>query len=43
MDPSRIKDDTAQWNRIPTKIDMNALLSTDISPDDDKNVKGEDK
>lgn len=27
---SAIKDDAAQWNRIPTKIDMDALLTVDV-------------
>ena len=28
-----VKDDAAEWMRIPTKIDMDALLSVDVSPD----------
>ncbi len=36
-DPDRekanIKDDAAEWQRIPTKIDMDAILSMDVAPD----------
>lgn len=28
--PANINDDDAAWNRIPTKIDMDALLSVDV-------------
>ena len=31
-DPSVIKKDEAQWSRIPTKINMDELLSTDLNP-----------
>lgn len=30
-DPSRIKSDKANWDKIPTKIKMDAILSTDLS------------
>ena len=30
-DPSKVKEDEAAWDRVPTKIDMDALLSTDIT------------
>ncbi len=29
-DPSEIKDDTAKWDVVPTKIEMNEILSIDI-------------
>lgn len=30
-DPAKVKEDEATWNRIPTKIKMDALLSTDVA------------
>lgn len=38
---ANIKDDAAEWKRIPTKIDMDALLSMDASPDKSPNTKSE--
>ncbi|MBO7148983.1 MAG: branched-chain amino acid ABC transporter permease [Clostridia bacterium] len=32
-DPAKQKDDEADWDRIPTKIEMDAILSLDIKPD----------
>lgn len=32
-DPAKHKDDEADWDRIPTKIEMDAILSLDIKPD----------
>ncbi len=32
-DPSKVKDDAAAWDKIPTKIEMDALLSLDIKQD----------
>jgi branched-chain amino acid transport system permease protein len=29
-DPSKIRDDAARWDVVPTKIEMNEVLSTDI-------------
>ena len=29
-DPAAIKDDEARWDVVPTKIEMNEVLSTDI-------------
>ena len=29
-DPANINDDDAAWNRIPSKIDMDAILSVDV-------------
>lgn len=31
-DPSRHRDDEAKWDRVPTKIQMNEILSVDIQP-----------
>lgn len=31
-DPSRVRDDEAKWDVVPTKIEMNEILSTDLSP-----------
>jgi len=31
-DPSRRKDDNAKWDVVPTKIEMNEILSIDIKP-----------
>ncbi len=44
-DPSTIKKDDAKWNKIPTKIAMDELLSVDVSNSDDNendtnNTKG---
>ena len=41
-DPSKIKDDDVAWDRIPSKIDMNALLSTDATPQNNTQKKEED-
>ena len=30
---AKIKDDAAEWTRIPTKIDVDAILSVDVKPD----------
>ena len=43
-DPSEIKSDGAKWDKIPTKIQMDEVLSTDVKPDNsftpDKARKG---
>lgn len=31
-DPSKRKDDEAKWDRVPTKIEMNEILSVDLQP-----------
>ena len=31
-DESAIKNDEGKWDRIPTKIEMNEILSTDLNP-----------
>jgi branched-chain amino acid transport system permease protein len=33
-DPSKIRDDAARWDVVPTKIEMNEVLSTDVVPQD---------
>ena len=30
--PAKIKDDEAKWDRVPTKIDMDEVLSVDLQP-----------
>ena len=41
-DPSNIKDDAAKWDVVPTKIEMNEILSVDMVPQDklDRTGKG---
>lgn len=39
-DPSRINDDKAKWDVVPTKIEMNEILSTDLIPQDSKGNTG---
>ena len=44
--PSHIKDDEAKWDRVPTKIEMNEVLSVDLqvsSPYKPDSAKKEDK
>jgi len=36
-DPANIKDDAAKWDVVPTKIEMNEILSIDVTPQDKKN------
>ena len=33
-DPGHVKDDKAKWAVVPTKIEMNELLSVDLTPQD---------
>lgn len=45
-DPSHRADDAAKWDVVPTKIEMNEILSVDMKPQDlgsDKPQKGGDK
>lgn len=44
-DPSHIKDDQAKWDVVPTKIEMNEVLSIDLTPQDKQGYekKGGDK
>ena len=43
--PEKIKDDAAEWDRVPTKIQMDELLSVDIVPNnyepDKRSAKGD--
>jgi branched-chain amino acid transport system permease protein len=39
--PSKHKDDEAKWARVPTKIKMDALLSTDMNPTSNKSIHGD--
>ena len=39
-DPSRVNDDKAKWDVVPTKIEMNEILSTDLIPQDRKGNTG---
>ena len=32
FDPNHQKDDEAKWDRVPTKIEMNEVLSVDVQP-----------
>ncbi len=38
-DPTNIGDDKAKWDVVPTKIEMNEVLSTDLNPSDNY-IKG---
>jgi len=40
-DPAVEKNDEAQWTRIPTKINMDEILSMDVNVSDDPNVPTE--
>ena len=37
-DPARVKDDAAKWDVVPTKIEMNEILSIDITPQDKQDL-----
>ena len=39
-DPSGVKDDAAKWDVVPTKIEMNEVLSIDLVPQDIKDKQG---
>ena len=39
--PAADKDDEAKWHRVPTKIDMNEVLSTDIVVKESRSDKGD--
>ncbi len=39
-DPSRVKDDEAKWDVVPTKIEMNEVLSIDLTPQDMRDLTG---
>ena len=36
-----VRDDEAKWARVPTKIKMDALLSTDMHPNSDASIHGD--
>ena len=40
-DVSERKDDEAKWARVPTKIKMDALLSTDMNPNSNQSIHGD--
>jgi branched-chain amino acid transport system permease protein len=40
-DASKHKDDEAKWARVPTKIKMDALLSTDMNPNSNRSIHGD--
>ncbi len=39
-DPSNIRDDAAKWDVVPTKIEMNEILSIDVTNKQEKGGKG---
>ena len=41
VDASKRKDDEAKWARVPTKIKMDALLSTDLNPGSNQSIHGD--
>jgi len=41
-DPSSIKDDQAKWDVVPTKIEMNEVLSIDLVPQDKQSYQRKD-
>lgn len=41
FDSSKHKDDEAKWARVPTKIKMDALLSTDLNPGSNQSIHGD--
>lgn len=44
VDPAKVADDKAKWDVVPTKIEMNEVLSIDITPNDNyTREKGGDK
>mgnify|MGYP006969166401 CR=1 FL=1 len=36
----KIKDDAAKWDVVPTKIEMNEVLSIDITPPEMRDLTG---
>ncbi len=40
-DPAHIKDDKAKWDVVPTKIDMDEILSIDVTPQDKQSYGGD--
>ncbi|MBQ8369407.1 MAG: branched-chain amino acid ABC transporter permease [Clostridia bacterium] len=41
-DPAHIKDDQAKWDVVPTKIEMNEVLSIDLVPQDKQDYQRKD-
>lgn len=41
VNPAKRRDDEAKWARVPTKIKMDALLSTDLNPDSPDSIHGD--
>lgn len=41
--PAHVKDDEAEWDRVPTKINMDEILSVDVSVDVSKSTLTPDK
>jgi len=39
-DPAHVKDDAAKWDVVPTKIEMNEVLSIDVVPQDKQDFTG---
>lgn len=39
QDPAKVKDDAAYWDRVPTKISMDEVLSTDLKIESDSSVR----
>ncbi len=39
-DPGKVKDDAAKWDVVPTKIEMNEVLSIDMTPPEMRNNHG---
>ncbi len=39
-DPAHVKDDAAKWDVVPTKIEMNEVLSIDLTPQDKQDLTG---
>ncbi len=40
-DASHTRDDEAKWARVPTKIKMDAILSTDMNPGSNQSIHGD--
>ncbi len=38
-DPSKVKEDAGYWDRVPTKIEMNEILSTDVKVESNSSVR----
>ena len=38
-DPSKVKEDAGYWDRVPTKIEMDEILSTDVKVESNSSVR----